>query len=64
MRMDIAIAVDLPAMTGEQQTEFIESVMAVFRATFPEAAPLEPRSMDVPPPVTVTIHAEDDKHGN
>lgn len=58
MKLDIEIHVSVVAMTAEQRLEFIEGVMAVFRAGFPEAKPLIGR--DAPSPVTVIVHAEDE----
>jgi len=59
MRMNINISVNVPQITADQRLEFMEGVMAVFRASFPEAKPLE--GSDAPSPVTMTIHAEDNK---
>jgi len=61
MRMDIDIRVKMPdysdKVTGDLEKEFIEGVMAVFRATFPEA---EPRySPGEPPAVTVSFWHDD-----
>jgi len=57
MRMDINISVNVPQITADQRLEFVEGVMAVFRAGFPDAKPLE--SPGHPSPVTVVLHAED-----
>jgi len=57
MRLDISIVVRVPSMTAEQRLEFIEGVLAIFRAGFPEAEPIY--RPDVPPAVTVTFHEEE-----
>jgi len=57
MKMHIDIRVKVPDALAEQRLEFVEGVMAVFRATFPEAEPIyEP---DSPSPVTVTLFNDD-----
>lgn len=54
MRIDIDIRVEIPeGSSPEKRLEFIEGVMAVFRAAFPDVSPL--LRPDAPSPVTVTI---------
>lgn len=60
MRIDIAIVVNVPQITGEQTDEFVEGVMRVFREVFPDAEPLPHKNIDTPSPVTVTIHTEEE----
>lgn len=58
IRMEIHIQVEVPAEDNDKRLEFIEGVMAVFRATFPEVNPII--RPGAPPPVTVTFTEEED----
>lgn len=62
MKLSIDIVVSLPKLDGDKNREFVEGVLAVFRATFPEAVPLDPKGDDYVPPVTVSFHSEDETH--
>jgi hypothetical protein len=57
MKMDIDIRVQVPDLDTDKHVEFIENVMAVFRATFPDAEPR--KGAGAPSPVTVTLWNDD-----
>lgn len=60
MRVDIKIVISLPKITADQHLSFVDGVMDTFRRVFPEAEPLPRTGIDTEPPVTVTVHSEDD----
>lgn len=60
MKMNIDIRVSVPEADAEKRLEFIEGVMELFRATFPNADPLPHLDINTPPPVTLWFPAEEE----
>lgn len=59
MKLEIKIVVTVPEVFGDQHTMFVQRVMDTFRDVFPDVEQLPP-GKDYIPPVTVTVHTEEE----